>query len=257
MIDIHSHILPGIDDGSKTIEESIEILKQAEQNGVTDIILTPHYILGSDYNSKYTDNKKLLTKLKRKIKSANININLYLGNEVFVENNMPKMVNDKEITTLKQTKYLLFELPMNYKFNGLSELLFELNCVGYKPVIAHPERYAFLKENPSLICDLIDKGALFQSNIGSFLGKYGKRSKEVAILFLKHNVITFMGSDIHSKHHDFYDRIDECKDIMKKYISEEEIEDLFINNSKILLKNKDIKEKKYIPFKKTLFGKWK
>ena len=84
MIDIHNHILPNIDDGSKSFEESINILKQAYESGVTDIIVTPHFILGSSYSSKVKDNETILKELKNKLKLENININLYLGNEIFV-----------------------------------------------------------------------------------------------------------------------------------------------------------------------------
>ena len=88
MIDIHSHILPGIDDGSKSIEESITIIKNALKNNIKDIVLTPHYILGSDYNSNCSNNKEILSNLKKEIEKNNIDVNLYLGNEIYVENNM-------------------------------------------------------------------------------------------------------------------------------------------------------------------------
>ena len=257
MIDIHSHILPGIDDGANSIEESIEILKQASRNNVKEIILTPHYILGSDYNSRYKDNINLLNELKDTLKKENIDINLYLGNEVFVENNMIDLINNEDITTLNNTRYLLFELPLNNTYNGLNDLLFELNIKGYKPIIAHPERYSFLKENPSLIEELVDKGALFQSNIGSFLGMYGKKTQDLAFLLLRHNVISFIGSDIHSKNHTFYDKIEECKELMRKYITEKEINNIFLNNAEALLNDRELKSKEYIPFKKNIFGKWK
>lgn len=257
MIDIHCHILPGIDDGSRTIEESIEILKKASNNGVTDIILTPHYILGSDYVTNNSEKRRLMTRLKRYIKTNNIDIHVYLGNEVFVENDMPKLLDEDEITTLNNSKYLLFELPMNYTYNGLEDIVFNLCCKGYKPIIAHPERYSFVKENPSLVLPLIDKGVLFQSNIGSFLGTYGKQVKNAAITLLKHGAISFMASDIHHSKHDFYDRIEECKTIMRKYVKEEQIEDIFVNNSKKILSNEDIKEPNYTSMKKNIFGKWK
>ena len=257
MIDIHSHILFGIDDGSKSFEESMNIIKKAVDANVTDIILTPHYMLGSDYVTNNVEKRKIISKLKREVKKQELPINLYLGNEVFVENDMDSLKNNGEITTLNNSKYLLFELPLNYVYNGIGDVLFELRCKGYIPVVAHPERYTFLKENPSLITELIDKGALFQSNIGSFLGTYGRHAKETAILFLKHHVITFMGSDIHHDTHDFYDRINECKDIMRKYVSEEEIDDLFNNNANKILNKEEISVAEYIPFKKSLFGKWK
>ena len=257
MIDIHSHILPGIDDGSNSLEESMNIIKKAVNANVTDIILTPHYMLGSDYIVNNEEKKKLVSKLKNEIKKQNLPINIYLGNEVFVENDMDSLVKKGEASTLNGSKYLLFELPLNYVYNGIGDVLFNLGCEGYIPVIAHPERYAFLKENPSLIAELIDKGALFQSNIGSFLGTYGKKAKETAILFLKHHAITFIGSDIHHDKHDFYERIDECKNIMRKYVSEDEIDDLFNNNANKILNKEKIDVRECTPFKKSLFGKWK
>jgi len=257
MIEIHSHILPGIDDGSKTIDESIEIIKNAIDNGVTDIILTPHYIVGSDYMVNNADKKKLLTKLKTRLKKENIDINLYLGNEVFVENNMPELIDNNEITTINNSKYLLFELPMNYSFNGLDNVIFDLRNKGYYPIIAHPERYAFLKENPKLIEDLIDKGALFQGNIGSFIGSYGKRTKEVALLYIKHNIYTFIGTDTHHTNNPFYNSIEEVKQLLKKYISEDEIKNLFINNALKVINDEVIDIPNYTNLKKGLFGKWK
>lgn len=257
MIDIHSHVLPGIDDGSCSFEESIEILKKAYENGVTDLVATPHYIVGSDFTVNNAEKRKLLTKLKRLIKKENIDINIYLGNEVFVENNMSELKKTSKVATINNSKYLLFELPMNYKFNGLDDVIFGLRNKGFIPVIAHPERYAFLKENPSLIENLIDKGALFQSNIGSFIGSYGKKSKEVALLFLKHHAITFIGSDTHHTKNIFFDSIDEIKELMRKYISEEEIEDLFINNARKVLNKELIEVANYTHIKKGLFGKWK
>ena len=257
MIDIHSHILPGIDDGSKSFEESMELIRSASSNGVTDIIATPHYIVGSDYMINNEEKRKLLLKLKKQIKKEEIPINLYLGNEVFVENNMLELRKKKEITTLHNSKYLLFELPLNYKFNGIEDLLFDLGCKGIVPVIAHPERYAFLKENPSLATRLIDAGALFQTNVGSFLGIYGKKAQETAILFLKHHAITFIGSDIHHTDKNYYELIDKAKKVMKKYISDDEIKKLFEKNAEKVLNKEEIKNVKCVPFKKGLFGKWK
>ena len=150
MIDIHNHILPNIDDGSKSFEESINILKQAYESGVTDIIVTPHFILGSSYSSKVKDNETILKELKNKLKLENININLYLGNEIFVENNMLELLKSKSVTSLNKSRYVLFELPMNNNFKGLKDLLFNLQVNGYIPVIAHPERYRFIKENKYL-----------------------------------------------------------------------------------------------------------
>ncbi len=257
MIDIHSHILPDIDDGARTIEESMEIIKNASKNGVTDLIVTPHFILGSDYEASNVTKRKLVDKLKRRIKKEQLPINIYLGNEVFVENDMLTLKKDGLISTLNHSHYLLFELPLNDSCMGISDILFQLGCKRYTGVIAHPERYAIVKKDPSLVLDFIEKGALLQCNIGSFFGHYGSKAKETAILLLKHHAISFIGSDIHYRNSDFYDKIDDLKKLMRKYITEEEIEDLLVNNAQKIINNEIIPEPKVIPFKKNIFGKWK
>lgn len=257
MIDIHSHILPSIDDGSRSMDESIEIIKKAKKNGVTDIIVTPHYIAGSKYVVNNKDKKELLSLLKKEIKKKKININLYLGNEVYVENNMLELIKKGEISTLHNTKYLLFELPLNYEFNGIEDLIFNLRCKHIIPIIAHPERYSYFIKNPLLIQDLINAGVLFQSNIGSFLGTYGKDVKKTALLFLKHNMITFISSDVHRRNNNYYEKIDELKELLKQYISEDDINNLLGENARKILNKEIIEVSSYTPIKKGLFGKWK
>ena len=256
MIDIHNHILPNIDDGSKSFEESINILKQAYESGVTDIIVTPHFILGSSYSSKVKDNETILKELKNKLKLENININLYLGNEIFVENNMLELLKNKSATSLNKSRYVLFELPMNNNFKGLKDLLFNLQVNGYIPVIAHPERYYFLKENPKRIEELIEAGALFQSNIGSLFSRYGKEAKKTLELFLKHHMITFLSSDIHHETDTFYEDIPRLKKILRNIISEEYMEELLTTNGKKLLQNERIEPEEIIPIKKSIFKKY-
>ena len=170
---------------------------------------------------------------------------------------MLELIEKGEISTLHNTKYLLFELPLNYEFNGVEDLIFNLRCKKIIPIIAHPERYSFLKKNPSLIQDLIDAGALFQSNIGSFLGTYGKEAKDTVMLFLKHNMITFISSDIHRRNNNFYEKIKDLKVLLKKYISEEEINNLLGENARKILNKELIEVASYTPIKKGLFGKWK
>lgn len=257
MIDIHSHILPDIDDGARTVEESMEIIKNASKNGVTDLIVTPHFILGSDYEADNVTKRKLVTKLKRRITKEKLPINIYLGNEVFIENDMLKLKKDGLVSTLNNSRYLLFELPLNDRYIGVSDILFQLGCKGYKGIIAHPERYAIVKKDPSIVFDFIEKGALIQCNIGSFFGHYGSKAKHAAILLLKHHAISFIGSDIHHSYSDYYDKLEELKKLMRKYISEEEIEDILVNNARKILKKEMIVEPKVKPLKKNMFGKWK
>lgn len=256
MIDIHAHVLYGVDDGPSTLEESVNIVKNAYQAGVTDLIVTPHYIMGSIYSSRVSNNRKILNEIKEAC-GKNMNINLYLGNEIFVENNLVDLIAKCEATTLNCSNYILFELPRNSNYNGLRNLIFELKAMGAIPIIAHPERYEFLKEDPTKIQEIIEWGALFQCNIGSFFDVYGKEAKRCAMLFLKHHMISFISSDVHSSSFNTYNYIEEFKKLAKKNIGDSEIEDILVNNAKKVLNNENIDYKEYTPIIKDYFGYYK
>lgn len=256
MVDLHSHILPNIDDGSKSKRESLAILKKAYENGMTDIILTPHYILGSTYNSAKKKNEELLNDLKETLRKENIPLNLYLGNEIYIDDSLVKKLKEGVFSSLNDTKYVLFELPMNNEYKALKQILFDLQSNGYIPVIAHPERYYFLKENPKRIEELIEAGALFQSNLGSLFSRYGKEAKKTLELFLKHHMITFLSSDIHHETDTFYEDIPRLKKILRNIISEEYMEELLTTNGKKLLQNERIEPEEIIPIKKSIFKKY-
>lgn len=257
MIDIHNHILPNIDDGAKSIEESIQIIKNAANAGVTDIVVTPHFILDSSYNADNYLKKELLEKVKEKVKKEKININLYLGNEVFVENDMLSLFYSNKITTLNASKYLLFELPFYNQYQGVYELLFKLKSNGIEPVLAHPERYSYFQKNPKLIFDIVAHGALLQADMGSYYGHYGKEAKKLFMLLLKHHAISFISTDTHHAKDKYYERIDEMKEELKKYITVEEIEELFTLNASCVIKNENFNKREIIPIRKNIFGKWK
>lgn len=257
MIDLHSHILPNIDDGSKSLEESIAIIKQAVSNGVTDIIVTPHFILGSSYNKEKSANKKLLADLKKRVEAENLSINLHLGNEIFVDIEMVSLLKKKKIASLNDSRYVLFELPMNNEYKNIKKTLFDLQSAGYIPVIAHPERYRIVKENPQIVEEWQEAGAVFQSNIGSLFGRYGKEAKKTFITLLKHEAISFIASDIHHSRDTFYEDIPKLKKMLRKMVKEDYVEELLELNGKKVLNNERIEVREVIPFKKNIFGQYK
>lgn len=197
MTDVHSHILFGIDDGSRTISESIELLKKLKSVGFNNVILTPHFILDSTYNSNYEANKKIYNELKERLLNENIDINIYLGNEIFIDKNVPTLLEKNIITSLNGTKYVLVEFPMHNKLLNIEDMLYEIRSKGYEVVIAHPERYDAFKEDYSIVDTLREDGFLFQSNYSSILGYYGKDSIKLLKYMLKRHYIDFLGTDIH------------------------------------------------------------
>jgi len=256
MIDIHSHILPSIDDGSSSIEESIELLKKAVSYGVTDVVVTPHFIIGS-YDADNEKKRMLFEELKKRIVEENLKIQLYLGNEVFVEPNLLELLKFGKITTIHESKYLLFEVPRLDVYQGLDEIVFYLQNAGLKPILAHPERYKMIQKDPNIAVKLREEGVLFQANIGSFVGTYGKTVQETVLLLARHHLIDFVSSDIHHTNHCHYEKIDEAKKILRKILSSQEIEELFQGNARKVLQNEDLKEKTCEYYRKTIFGKWK
>ena len=154
MKDIHCHILNGIDDGSKTIEESIRIIKNAIDNGITDIVLTPHYIENSNYNCNNKNKFYLINKLKKELKKNNLYINLYLGNEIMITKNIISLLTKGEASTINNTKYVLIEFPLHNELSYIEDIIFELVRNNYIPIIAHPERYSYIQKDITYLCQI-------------------------------------------------------------------------------------------------------
>jgi len=209
MRDIHSHILYAIDDGALDIDESIEIIKEAIKNNYTDIILTPHYRKRQKYVANNTKKKQIFNKLQEEVQKQNLEINLYLGNEITVDEDLFYYLKTKQILSMNNSRYMMLELPFNGRLKYLDELLDELLENEYIPIIPHPERYNDYKEEDFV--HMIKKGVLFQGNIETLYGTYGNKSKKVLINMLKRHMIHFMGSDIHRMGQKIY-----ARDIEKK-----------------------------------------
>lgn len=234
MRDIHAHISFGIDDGAKTKEEAILILKNLETKGVTDIILTPHYIENSTYMTNEEERKKIIEELK-----LHTNINLYIGNEVYVCDDILKLLQKKEISSLNNSRYLLMELPMHSKIRGLENIIYELTRNNIIPVIAHPERYSYVQKDPKYLDKYVEMGVLFQSNYGSVLGRYGRKVQKCVKHLLKNNYITFLGSDIHNLDQN-YDEVKLLKKIKRIVKSDDKVKDLVDNNILKVINNEEI-----------------
>ena len=197
MKDLHSHLLYGIDDGSKTLAESVKLLKEMESAGVTDLMLTPHYVENSKYNCNNPKKIEIFEELKKKAQEEKISINLYLGNEVFFTAEFLKYLKENEIRTLNNSKYLLFEFPVaNVSRNSL-EILQELTKNGCVPILAHPERYEIFQKHPEAIHEFLKAGIHLQGNFTSLFGGYGKTAEKTLKFFLQKHWISFLGSDTH------------------------------------------------------------
>lgn len=197
MIDIHSHVLPGIDDGAKTIEKTLEMLKIAEKNGIKKIVATPHFYRGY-YENNYENICKIVQEVNIKSKKIEIDVEIFPGQEVFLDNHTVELFKEGIIKGINGTKYMLIELPMETMPKNALDVIYELRIQGVIPIIAHPERYKYIIEKPSLINEFIDEKCLFQINSGSIEGIFGSKVKKTAETLVSHGNCEFIASDAHS-----------------------------------------------------------
>ena len=228
MIDIHSHVLPGVDDGSKNITMSLEILRGLEEQGITDLICTPHYIAETSQVSPRSKNEELLKKLQERAAKRGLKINLYLGNEIYIDREIAKLIRAKKISPLSKSKYLLVELPMSGKFEQYEDILLSLQQKKWQVILAHPERYQSFQKDYKKILELHKQGVLLQCNLGSFIGQYGKHAKKTAQKIAKDKLIFCVGTDIH--HPRDYSEIAKAQKKLRKYYEFYELDAILVQN---------------------------
>lgn len=228
MIDIHSHILPGIDDGARTLDESVELVRELASYGVTTVVATPHFVDETIYTSPKNANSKLVTKLRRCLKEEGINVKVVLGNEIYINPMIVELIKAGEVSKMGRSKYLLVELPMTGDFPNYEDIFLDLMQNGFKVVLAHPERYESFKKDFSLVRDLYDMGVLLQCNLGSISGKYGKNAKKLVTRLIKERMVFAFGSDIHHPSHTDYYGAGLKK--LRKYYTETELETVLVDN---------------------------
>ena len=243
MIDFHSHILPNIDDGSTSIGETINLIEEASKVGFTGIISTSHYIQGY-YEFSCNERKQLLDIIQNKMQTNDsLNLELYLGSEIYFSSEIIDLIKDKKASTINNTRYILFELPMNTKPLFVKELVYELIQNGYRPIIAHPERYSYVQDEIKYVQELASLGALFQSNYGSIIGMYGNDAKKTLKKLLKNNLISFLGSDVH-RVGQIYPKIPKALKKLNKIVSTEQLEKLTTLNAQKVLNDEEIEQKR-------------
>lgn len=199
-IDIHSHILPGIDDGAKNIEESLVMINEMKKMGFSKIIATPHI-----YPGLYDNNKKIISEVHKDIIAKNKkDIDITFAAEYMLEDNLIKLAKNNSLLFLKD-KYLLIEFSYISSPNNLKNIIFQLQINNCIPILAHPERYLYLKSDK--LIDLKKRGCKFQLNLLSVTGYYGDEVVKNSDFLLKHDLVDFVGSDIHSiKHINFFNK---------------------------------------------------
>ena len=197
MIDIHCHILPDLDDGAASLEESLEMARIAAYSGVTDIIATPHFrgeAESLDMNEGIDYRFKALTEA---LERWRVPIRLHRGAEILCTPNTPLLAEQKQLPTLGQSHYVLTEFYFNETFSFMDHCLQKISAQGYIPVVAHPERYDTVQWDPEQLRRWASRGYVFQVNKGSVLGSMGRRAEQPAHALLELGLVHLFASDAH------------------------------------------------------------
>ncbi|MBQ3073582.1 MAG: hypothetical protein IJD19_02755 [Ruminococcus sp.] len=199
MIDIHCHILPELDDGSDSIETTVEMARIAYNCGIRGIIATPHCnIPGEDGNYYSESYRSAFQSAVSAIQKAGIPVRLMPGMEVFVTFDVPDLIRDNKIITLNNSSYILTEFDFCEDPEFVEFMVERFLDMKLVPVIAHPERYEFIKYCPELASRLRQMGCVLQANKGSFMGRYGNTSRRIAFMLLEDGLIDVVASDAHT-----------------------------------------------------------
>ncbi|MCD6653277.1 MAG: capsular biosynthesis protein [Sulfurovum sp.] len=198
-VDVHSHLIPGIDDGSGTLEESVSLLKAMQALGYEKVITTPH-VMADAYGNTKSSILRGLCSLQEEAAKNGLTIQIEAAAEYYLDEGLPGLI-EKDELLLAGGEYLLFETSYTHRPNGLERVIFEILSAGYKPLLAHPERYRYIQDPLEEYSRLKALGVFFQLNINSLGGYYGKSAKKAAEFLCKEGMVDFLGSDAHHQKH--------------------------------------------------------
>lgn len=199
LIDIHTHIIPGVDDGSENIRMSLGMLALSAESGITDVVATPHCnIPGEADNYVSMELYTALLNLRNEAERAGIPVRVLRGMEVFATPELPDLIRERKVWSLNGTHYLLMEFAFDEDPSFCRELLEKLRKMGVRPVIAHPERYFFVQDDPQIAYEWCTAGCALQVNKGSLLGRFGQGPERTARLLVDHGLAACVASDAHS-----------------------------------------------------------
>lgn len=232
MIDIHSHLLYGVDDGAKNIQESLDMLMDAKKQGVEEMILTPHYRHGMfGYHKEQIEENFI----ELKNKASDIGVKLYLGTEYHVNSMIIEHLKSDRCHTLADTSYVLAEYKPETEFSYIKASVQDLLFRGYIPIIAHVERYACM-DNLKNVALLREIGVMIQVNADAVIGKDGLKAKSYVKKLLKKGYVDFVGSDCHGIKQR-RSNMGKCRDYLYKKYEERYVDKILEGNARMILES--------------------
>jgi protein-tyrosine phosphatase len=239
MIDIHTHVLAGFDDGPVSTDESIEMLSLAFHEGISQLIATPHspHLVGKSYRE--SDIRLAVRELQGRLDGQGIEIEIFPGMEVQVDSDLERERREGLAFTLAGSRYLLLELPFSMYPPYAEQVIMDLRLSGLVPILAHPERLEYFQENPNLLGRLIRFGALVQLTADSLVGGFGPRTRVASRLMLEHNLVHFLASDAHDSRYRV-PSLAEARDVAAEVVGAEAAEALVEGHPAAVIHNCEI-----------------
>jgi protein-tyrosine phosphatase len=198
MIDIHMHILPGLDDGPQDMERSIEMCRIAADDGIDTVVASPHNLY-ANYRNGREKVLSVLAELHERIRQDGLDVTILPGSEVYLSSDLLRHLEGDGLMTINDNRrFLLMDLPSFFKADHVSRLIFSLKMKGITPIISHPERNAVIADDINMMCEIIRMGALSQLSAGSLTGRFGRSVRKTAIAMLHHNMVHMIATDAHN-----------------------------------------------------------
>lgn len=223
-VDVHSHLLPGLDDGVRSLNESLQILLSLQKMGYKKVITTPH--INSNYQNSDSKIINTLATLKSYLKQKKVNIDVDTAAEYMLDSNLLKAVRNKETLLTFGSKFLLFETSFSEKISRLEEFISISVSNGYLPVLAHPERYPYIQNDLRIATEIFNQGAIFQINIRSLSNGYSIKARQTARKLVDRGLIHMLGSDCHN-----FEQIKQVRKIQRDTYFQEVLSMPLINNT--------------------------
>jgi tyrosine-protein phosphatase YwqE len=197
--DIHSHLIPGIDDGSQSMEDSLALIRSYKELGFKKLVTTPH-VMSDSYRNTPEIILGGLEQLRAAVAAEGLDMEVQAAAEYYFDEQLPRLIETKNILAIND-KYLLFEISYMNPPDNIAQVVFDMNLKGYTPLLAHPERYPFWYNRFEEYYKLKDAGVLFQINTISLVGYYGPVAKKIAERMINEKMVDFIGSDMHGDRH--------------------------------------------------------
>lgn len=251
MIDLHCHILPGLDDGAKTLDDSINMAHAAVKEGITHILATPHHMV-RDWNNEKAKVLPLVRQLQDELDAREIPLTIFPGQEVRLYGEILEDIEKNRILFVdEQKQYLLIEFPSTSIPTYTERLFYELQSNGVTPIIVHPERNRMIQEHPNRLNNLVNKGALAQLTAASYTGGFGKKIQKLSSQLIEANYVHFIASDAHNVTNRSFHMKEAFRNIEKDFGKEKKMEfnqitkDLVNGDTVIAPTPSNIKTKKF------------